>query len=169
MRWPVFLASYQHGDHPEVIRIGDRVTWPLLLSDGLLLRWPHHLLAHTRFKLEALSTPADLKTVGVLVAARAGLRARWAGRGEANLQMSLSGLLTVDYLTPPYIESTGIVSDLLLLTQTLENDRSGRLVPGWKDWSTSPVGAVPSTFAGDWGGIGSAVQTGVVAILDIKD
>jgi hypothetical protein len=169
MRWPVFLASDQHGDHPEVIRIGDHVTWPLTLSDGLLLRWPHHLLAHTRFKLESLPASPDIRAAGVLVAARAGLRARWTGRGEANLQMSLSGLLCVDYLTPPFVESNGVVSDLLLVTQTLESDRSGRLTPGWKDWSTSPVAAVPSNFEGRWDGIGSVVQTGVVAILDVKD
>jgi hypothetical protein len=169
MRWPVFLASHQHGDHPEVIRLGDRVTWPLILSDGLLLRWPHHLLAHTRFKLESLPASSDIRAAGVLVAARAGLRARWTGRGEANLGMSLSGLLSVDYLTPPFVESTGIISDLMLLTQTIESDRSGRLMPGWKDWSTSPLAAVPSSFAGDWDVIGSMVQTGVVAILDVKD
>lgn len=165
----MFLASYQHCDRPAEIAVGDRVSWPLAMRDGIAAGWPDLLLAHANVRLAAFPAIPHGSTARMFVATSGRLRARWAGSGITNRELTLRVLLDVDYLTPPFVRSTGVVTALALLTQVLETDSSGRLIPGWKDWSTRPVQAVPSAFEGRWDRVGSRAETGVIAMVGIAD
>lgn len=169
MKWRVFLASYQHGDKPSEIMVGTRVVWPLVLSTEFPIGWPSSMLTTAPIRLEAFSETPSRGVQASLVAVSGGMRARWVGPGQTNLGTAAAGLLSVDYLTPPLVLSTGTVTELSVVSQILEADRSGRLTPGWSDWSIRQVEVVPAAFDGRWDVVGKTVETGVLALVDIED
>lgn len=169
MTWRIFLASYQHGDRPSEIKLGSRVTWPLVLDPDFPVGWPTSMLTTAPLRLETLPEDRDETAPAALVAVNGGLRARWTGRGEPGLETTTTGLLSVDYLTPPLVLSTGTVTELSVLSQVLEAGPSGRLVPGWREWSTRLVETVPASFDGGPLAVGTTLETGVIALVDIED
>lgn len=96
--WPVFLSRAMHDDRRACTKVGDEISWNVLLVDGESEGWPRNILVPT--SVEITEAPAEARRGSV--ARTPQLTVAWGGAVPLGSRFDLLALLVADWFNPPF-------------------------------------------------------------------
>ncbi|MGO9971564.1 MAG: DUF6578 domain-containing protein [Solirubrobacteraceae bacterium] len=120
--WAVFLDRTMHEDTGRLFAVGERVSWDVVLVDGVAQDWPRDVLVDIDVRIDARPTFAlhgSLATTPQLAAC-------WRGIEPIGSEFRIRAGLCVDLFNPPFRSTaTGSVTRIETVQRGMDQDARG--------------------------------------------